>query len=382
MGVLNAITPFILGLIMLIYYRERRVYPGFGYWILASFGFAAGSLLISLRGVVPDFYSILLGNCINVYSEILIYEGIQLFYGRSPFNLWNYIIFGAYILLQSYFTYLDPDINSRIFLVSAVFLVLILRSASKLFQSSIPELNKTSRSAGYLFVITALFPLIRGIHALFQTEPIDLFQDEVSSWFSLTVLLSIVAWTFYFYFLNSARLELELEASRRHMEHIAMTDSLTRSYNRRHFDQHAEIEFQLSKRFNRSLSFLMLDMDRFKVINDSHGHDAGDRVLLFVSATIESEVRSLDVVARYGGDEFVIMLLDTNQEQANMVAERIRRAVEQSHVTGDFGELKITVSVGVSTVQPSDSELAMTLRRADTALYRAKNEGRNQVVFA
>jgi diguanylate cyclase (GGDEF)-like protein len=382
MGIFSAVTPFILGFIMLIYWRERKVYGGFGRWVLANFCLGTGYLFGALRGFIPDSTSVILGNAIIVYCVILLYEGIEDFYARPAFSRLNYLIFGCYLLAQSYLTYIDPNINVRVALSSLLVSFLIFRSALKLFRGGIPELRQTSRSAGYLFVGTALLPFVRAIVALLQPSQIDFFTDPLNSWFSIVFIISMIAWTFYFFFLNSARLELDLETARAELDVIARTDSLTNLYNRRHFDEYAQVEFRRAKRYGYMLSFLVLDVDNFKSVNDCNGHGVGDAVLLSLSEILRSEVRPFDLLARFGGDEFLFMLVDTDEEQAYSIAERIRNLVEQTAVVFDSHNLNVCVSVGLTTVQPGDMDLRLILKRADDALYRAKQEGRNRVEIA
>jgi len=381
-GIFSAITPLILGCIMLVYLRERKVYGGFGRWILANFSLAFGYAFISLRDLIPDFLSIVLGNLLIVYSAILIYEGIELFNDRPPFSRLNYLVLGIYIVLQLTFTYAVPDINLRVAVSSLVLFMLILRSGQSLLLPSIPELQWTLRSAGYVFVITALFPLVRGTTALFQSGPITFFMDDVNAWFSPVFIVAIVAWTFFFFFLNSARIELELETARIELDKIARTDPLTSLYNRRHFDEHAEREFQRARRYGYSISFLILDVDNFKLVNDGKGHGVGDEVLLSLAETISSQIRPFDLIARFGRDEFIVMLLDTNEEQAYSIGERIRRSVAHTPVVCEAHTVNISLSVGITTVRTGDLDLKQILRRTDGAPYRAKQEGRNCVRVA
>ena len=163
---------------------------------------------------------------------------------------------------------------------------------------------------------------------------------------------------------------------------IASTDSLSGLYNRRHFFEHAEIEFHRAQRHECDVSFLLLDVDNFKLINDNYGHDAGDVVMKFLATILKEEVRAFDLVARYGGDEFIIMLVNANQGQAYSIAERIRSAVAKTPVTVDSRTLNIHLSGGISSFDAKDPELKVILKRADDALYRAKRQGRNRVEIA
>jgi diguanylate cyclase (GGDEF)-like protein len=382
MGMISALMPFVLGLIMTIYWRERKTYGGFGRWVIADFAFGLGGLLITLRGILPDALSIVLGNVIVVYAEILIYEGVQRFYARPMFSRLNYLILGCYLLLQTYFTYLDSDINARTALVSLVLAILILRSGLSLLNCPFPQLKRTSQTAASIFLLTAIFPGIRLIYALRQTEPIDLFSDALGAWSSLAAVISLLLWTFYFFLLNSARLELDLETARRELEKLANTDALTGLYNRRHFFEHAEMEFQRAKRQECNVSFLLLDADYFKLINDTHGHDAGDLVMKALAAIFQQEIRAFDLVARFGGDEFVIMLVDVDQDRALAIAERIRGVVAATPIRFGSRTLNVQLSVGISSFDSKDPDLTTILKRADNALYHAKNEGRNCVRIA
>lgn len=379
LGILSAFMPFVLGIIMSIYWRERRTYEGFGRWVLANFVFGVGYIQISLRGILPDFFSIVLGNAATIYAEILIYEGIRLFYGRPAFSKWNSFVFVLYLVLHTYFTYLNPNINIRIAIISLTLFILIWRSGLSLINSPLLELRRTTRTAGIVFLLTALLPLARSFHALLQSQPIDLFADPMSSWFALFGLVSILIWTFYFFLINSARLEMDLEAARVELTQLAMTDPLTGLYNRRHFFERAEIEFQRATRQEHSISFLLMDVDGFKNINDNYGHDAGDEVMLYLSSILPAEIRVFDLVARFGGDEFIIMLVHVHQEQAYEIAERIRERVSQSPMTFESRTFNVQLSVGVASFDPKDDNLKTILKRADIALYLAKQHGRNRV---
>lgn len=382
MGILSALTPFILGCIMLVYQRERKVYRGFHRWLLANFGMGLGFGLASLRGFIPDFSSIVLGNVLIVYCLILVYEGIELFFDRSPFSRFNYFILGMYSVLQIGFTYLWPNVNARIAWISLALCILILGSAKRLLAGTTPRLRKTCRSAAYAMIFTAIFPFLRGLHALFLPRPMSILSDALSSWFSPIIIISMIIWSFYFFFLNSARLELELDTARAELDLLARTDPLTNLYNRRHFNEHARLEFQRALRYGYSLSLLVLDLDNLKTINDSYGHAAGDLVLASLSESIQMHIRPFDLVARMGGDEFSILFAQTNQEYAYSIARRICDFISETPVVYGPHSLQISVSVGVSTVWPADVDLSETLERTDRALYRAKQQGRNCVVIA
>ena len=163
------------------------------------------------------------------------------------------------------------------------------------------------------------------------------------------------------------------------IQELAITDGLTHLFSRHYFLERFREEIARSKRYHLALAFLMADIDHFKQVNDHSGHLVGDVVLREVASLIKGSVREIDLVGRYGGEEFSVVLPDTTRESALQVAERIRAAVE-AHACAAYDEtIRVTLSLGVS-VYPEDGEDPITLLdRADTALYEAKKAGRNRV---
>jgi len=163
---------------------------------------------------------------------------------------------------------------------------------------------------------------------------------------------------------------------------MALTDALTGLASRRHFLAEAARELSRARR-GHALSFLMLDVDHFKAINDTHGHAIGDRVLVELGRTLRAVLREADLAGRLGGEEFGVLLPDADAALARAVAERARAALAAARVPMDgAGPLGFTVSVGVATLEPGDDEAATLIARADAALYDAKRAGRNCVRVA
>lgn len=184
------------------------------------------------------------------------------------------------------------------------------------------------------------------------------------------------------------KVEVNLRASEARYRKMAVYDWLTGVYNRRHFMELAQGELGRSLRGDLHMSIAMLDVDHFKLFNDTHGHLNGDLCLQHVAGVIGATVRRMDIVARFGGEEFVILLPETNLETAYTVAERIRIALETSPVKLEYGETSsITASLGVAEVERNDDldleNMVMEgISRADTAMYQAKEAGRNLVKAA
>jgi diguanylate cyclase (GGDEF)-like protein len=163
------------------------------------------------------------------------------------------------------------------------------------------------------------------------------------------------------------------------VQRLAITDSLTGLYNRRHFFELADNELQRARRYRRFLSAIMLDIDHFKQVNDTHGHAVGDHVLKEVADCCRQTMRKEDVLGRYGGDEFAIMLPESNLVATCQVAERLRQRIAQKPIDTEVGPVTVTVSLGVSTLDDECSNPETLLANADQALYVAKRSGRNRV---
>jgi diguanylate cyclase (GGDEF)-like protein len=175
-------------------------------------------------------------------------------------------------------------------------------------------------------------------------------------------------------------LQKELLESNRRLELLSITDGLTRLHNHRHFQDELARAFEESQRYQRPLSLVIVDLDFFKKVNDTHGHAVGDEVLKAVAKIFRESIRSTDLAARYGGEEFALMLPETNLSDGIAFAEKIRSTIETTAIPTQAGPLTATVSIGVATVPHTRIHSAKELVvAADKALYRAKRNGRNQV---
>ncbi len=190
--------------------------------------------------------------------------------------------------------------------------------------------------------------------------------------FNLSVVFAMFSYLSFFY------LSMVTTANRK-LRRMATTDSLTGLFNRRHMTYLAEKELARFQRNGHPVAFLVLDIDHFKVINDEHGHEAGDRVLEDVAGIIKDQLRTQDLIARWGGEEFLAVLPDTELRSAQASAERVRQALMSREWQAPSGErIDITISAGVSEFR-SDDDLNSAINRADRALYRSKEGGRNRV---
>ncbi len=161
----------------------------------------------------------------------------------------------------------------------------------------------------------------------------------------------------------------------------ATRDMLTGLDNRRQLREHLRHHLARAERYDMPISFLLLDLDHFKVVNDTYGHDVGDSALCHVAELLRKGCRESDLVARWGGEEFAICLPDTEQEHAEALAERLRESVETNHMVDEGRNIELGISIGGASFRKGDDADSL-FQRADQMLYRAKNRGRNRVVFA
>ncbi len=181
--------------------------------------------------------------------------------------------------------------------------------------------------------------------------------------------------------LTIQKLIQDLKETQKELQELSVTDPMTKLYNRRYFSTLSLELMKLTKRNNHELSLIMLDIDKFKNVNDTYGHDVGDEVIIDLARTLANEKRKSDFAFRIGGEEFVLLLPNTSPDGAELLAQKIRKITESSAVNlNDNQQLKYTISLGVSIFNiDNDTDLQSVLKRADEALYEAKETGRNKV---
>ncbi len=216
----------------------------------------------------------------------------------------------------------------------------------------------------YLLLRKEVWSLMREYLA---TESIDIFEIEERINFCLMSVLKATIESFH-------------HRQTKDLNKLAITDGLTGLFNRRQFDKIIGQEVYRADRYERPLALGLLDIDHFKMFNDSNGHQAGDMAMEKIATLIRQFLRISDAAARYGGEEFAIVLPETNEDQAYRVCSRIRRAIERHQFLENNSKGHITVSIGVACY-PTDAKDAKTVvTAADSALYKAKNQGRNRVI--
>lgn len=223
------------------------------------------------------------------------------------------------------------------------------------------------------FLFVGALALLYIPNPLLVADYTETFKSRFLASFLAVIIMS------YLYEYARYRSYTAFQALRHRVEQEARTDELTGLYNRRHLYEYMQQSLQRTRRLHMPMSLLLIDIDNFKSLNDDYGHQFGDEVLVLTAQTLRESLRSHDTIARWGGEEFLVLLTETNNSAARIVAEKLRATIQSLPIRRDGREIPMTISVGMHTANQTESLDAM-LKQADANLYTAKHNGRNQVV--
>lgn len=369
--VMSGILSLLLAVMLLFLQRSYpRGIRGLGLWAAAHAWAFLSAVLFAGRGFLPDFITVVVANLVLLTGMVCFHAGVDQFFGRRP--AWGRWMALLLLLLPALYWYalVEPSYNARLILVCLVWAGIFLSMAWRIWRQG-PE-NFSTRFTVVVLLVHVTVLLLRFFSAWMPlAEEGLLTPTRVQSLYVGSNAVMLLALGMGLILMAGDRLRLEFE-------HLASHDPLTNVLTRRVFLEACEQELARCRRHGRSMALLLLDIDHFKTINDTHGHQTGDRVLVDMVARIASLLRRPDQFARFGGEEFVLLLPETSQEEAITVAERILAQVAEPR----DGLPPITVSIGVATNRPDEDQIDTLLARADRALYQAKAEGRNRVEVA
>jgi diguanylate cyclase (GGDEF)-like protein len=243
------------------------------------------------------------------------------------------------------------------------------------FKSAINDLAKSLRRMIFvnMLVLTLIIPFV--LLAL---------GVDTSKIAMITATSGFVLCAANFLFISSycvRKTETTLTSSYESMQNDYLYDELTQVYNRRAGLIRLNEEFARAKRNNSAFSVAMVDADYFKKINDTYGHIAGDNILTHIASTLRGGLRECDVVIRYGGEEFLVLLPETSSKTAAMPLDRLRSRLSKNNYAYNGYQIPVSISIGIATISALDDDPAQVVHRADNALYTAKKTGRNRVVY-
>ena len=234
-----------------------------------------------------------------------------------------------------------------------------------------------------LALITTVIPIIYYIRKDFHIFPtqVGLIQSISNMFRNSFVLFSIYVAVMHQFKVDHQLILDEKNRLMKELEILSVTDELTGLYNRRGFDNYIDYEYTQSKRDNPGYTITLGDIDFFKKVNDTYGHDCGDHVIKLISRTLKENIREQDCLARWGGEEFIILQKGNNAESTKQIIERIRRQIEDLKIHYDDHTFSITMSFGIAEMNPSYENYDKFIIDADMKLYQAKQSGRNRIVI-
>jgi diguanylate cyclase (GGDEF)-like protein len=370
----------LMAAVMFFVWRSQKNYPGTKFWVLSNISGALGFFLIGLRGFAPDLVTVILGNLFAVATTAFALEGNRRFLGLRRDSMIPVTVVSAYAITLAFYTYIQPDVLARIITASIVSSLLAFLCYRAFAERSDLMPNVVYRTVAYTFLLFSILMFVRMIATMAFSSISELYTpDWIQSVSFMTFLVFATVWSFNYVVLNGERLQEELREKEAELLERAATDFLTGLGNKRAFDEFASSEIKRGRRYNIPVSLVMLDLDHFKSVNDTHGHAVGDRVLAEVGLLLKRMTRQHDHVARLGGEEFGVLLTHTDLETAHAVAESFRREIQATTVEHGQSKITITSSFGVAELLTEDT-LESLMERADTNLYKAKDLGRNCVV--
>ncbi|MGE5470412.1 MAG: GGDEF domain-containing protein [Bacteroidota bacterium] len=367
----------LLGLLCaLVLWVQARSFPGeiegLGDWARAVGLIAFASGLSALRGILPSLLTVVLSSALFLFGQLWMIVGLQRYCGRPVVWRPALDIIGALLIVIVWLTYGSHHYQGRLFLMALAHIVFSAFGTYLAWQA--PPRGFGSRFLSGFFMLGLVVAVYRIATLPSVSDQIDdlfdhgLIQQLYLGFFSLGVLgLSIG-----FILVANERLRVDLEF-------MATRDPMTGALNRRAFFGRAEVEWARRQRTRQPLAAITSDIDFFKKVNDTHGHHVGDLVIKDFCRRTGQMLRIPDVLARFGGEEFVILLPDTGLAEAKQVAERIRKEIQKQPVKG---LPTYTVSLGVAVAQAGSDKpesVEALLAVADQKLYQAKERGRNRV---
>ncbi|MHB1186493.1 GGDEF domain-containing protein [Thiobacillus sp.] len=336
-------------------------------WGLSVLVIALAIPLFVARDLIPDLFSIVLANLMLLAGFMMMNAGTRKFSGVPPrinrATLFWFVL--AYVSLFAWFTYIQPNAVIRLAILSLFTLVVILNHLI-LVLKALPKTTGRHIMVFSLAVLIGSRVLRLGGLMLGFEQPTGIFDASTSQLLYMALpSIMIPLGTISFIMVASEKLRQDLEFISRH-------DDLTQCLNKKSAIEELKREIARSKRHGNKLTIMLIDLDKFKDINDTHGHLAGDMVLVDFADKGKKSLRETDRLTRFGGDEFVAILPDTDLEHAKLVATRFHEAAKKSQ------PIAWSVSIGISEWLGNDDSLSALLTRGDKALYQSKTLGRSQ----
>ncbi len=359
----------------LIIYRVRRE-EYLLYYLFTFLTLAITYIMLFFQKSFPDWVNFILTNTLVMMSQLFVIAGIRVLYKLKPFvkRFWISIFFVLVCLF--YFTYINFNLNYRIIVLS---IAMAANLIDLLFVINKNKGSSTKNIHNLISIIASISTVIwmsRVFFALSNSGYNKYIVDQglTTAIYYIIALINVSIWFSLFIWLETTQSVAKLQQKNEELSELALVDNLTNLPNRHYFEHDIEFLIATTNRNNSKMSMLMIDLDRFKLVNDTFGHLVGDNVLKQTAQILKNSVRATDRVYRWGGEEFIIITPETSNSQATHVAEKICHNFRNAK----FEEIgNITVSIGVASFDKDETKEDW-IKRADLALYQAKQTGRDK----
>lgn len=378
---MSMLLTFMLSMLLGITRAHHKDVKGPGYWAIGNLVIGLG-LVILFSKFSDGQWQIMPGIALVGAGLAMFVNGIQAFSGKRVIYLFPLLVGLLLLILNGYLIVFDFGIQYILICNAVVFGYIYLMGVRLTFGKASGLVGNLYWTASSLYFMMALLMTARVITTLFMSDGdfVGFLSWPVNAY---TFMLACIVQFFVsvlFVLMLTAQVNQDLES-------MATVDGLTNVLNRRGLQDSALKMQSICKRIDIPMSLLLIDLDYFKKVNDTFGHLAGDEVLIVIAQTIKDALRGGDIVGRYGGEEFCVLLPNTSENEALALARRIRTTIEEKEVTllnvkkspNTPDHLSCTVSIGVSSTETAGNDVQKMMAAADSALYSAKNSGRNLV---
>ncbi len=369
----TSIVAGFFGLSFLVFHFTDVATRGIIQWGLAYFLIAAGLIILLFRESLPLWLHGVAAHALFIAAAVLLDSGAQ-DRPRTSFGWLPAALSGAALVLLLFFSYAVPNVRVR--LATALIAVAVLTSQTA-FRLARQGRRAEERPQAAIVTFALIYTVLAA--ALVTLSVLALIFGPIERIANPQPIFAVLLPSLMLLLIGAGMAKLWVHYTVVYAEAIraATIDPLTGVWNRRYIMPELERLFQRSHREGRYLACMMLDADAFKSINDSYGHRTGDDVLQLVAQRITTTVRTYDLVGRYGGEEFIVIVPELERDKVIGMADRIHASIRDTPLCG----LRLTVSVGVAFIAPADKGVDDLIIRADNALYKAKREGRDRVAI-
>ncbi len=366
--------------------RTRGTFAGTGLFMADYLCQSTGATLALLRGVIPAFASVILANMLMFGGVTLFAFGMGKFLNVAvPRKVYAAVII-LFTALYCFYTYEQPDIRMRTIVFAGMLIPVFLHVVYMIMHQASADDRRHAFHVGVTFLLFTALYVARTYTAYSGRRIVDFYDNNFvdAAMLMLTMLLCIILIYSIELMISSKLFQMSQDGARekdellKKMRRLATRDHLTGVLNRRRIEEIVQHEAERHKRLGQPFSVILCDIDHFKAINDRYGHDAGDRAIVHAIGLLSAQIREVDRLGRWGGEEFLIVTPGEELSQAFQTADRLRRVVANHPVDHDGEATTITLSFGIAEFGPG-MDADTVIKHADQALYRAKQAGRNRV---